>query len=199
MPNLSWPSLLAGRLLAAAPACPTAVLNEGISGNQLTQGSASGGFGGPPGLQRADRDVFSQPGVRLVIVLLGINDIGAGGVSASRVIAGYRLLVAAAHAHHLRILAGTLTPAGDPAQRSVYAIPYGGALQVQRRARVNAWIRTAGVFDGVIDFADALASPGDPNQLSAAYDSGDHLHPNSAGYQRMAATVDLASLRSCAT
>jgi len=150
-PNLSWPALLAGRLLAEAPACPTSVLNEGISGNELTEGSASGGFGGPPALQRAGRDAFSQPGARLVIVLIGINDIGAGQVSPARVIAGYRQLIAAAHADHLRIVAGTLTPAGDPAQGSPYNVPYGGPTEVRHRVSVNRWIRTSGAFDGVID------------------------------------------------
>jgi len=196
-PNLSWPSLLADRLLAGPPACRRAVINEGISGNQLTHSNPPGGFGGPSALQRAGRDVFSQPGARVVIVLVGINDIGSGQVSATRIIAGYRRLIAEAHARHLRILAGTLTPAGDPAQQPPFVVPYGAATQVQRRITVNDWIRGSRAFDGVIDFADALADPRDTNQLAPAYDSGDYLHPNSAGYQRMADAVDLASLRPC--
>ena len=196
-PNLSWPSVLAARLQGGAPDCRMSVVNAGIGGNQLTAGAETGGFGGPSTLERADRDAFSQPGARVVIVLVGINDIGAGGARLAQLISGYRQLIAAAHARHLRIVAGTLTPAGDPAAPPPYPESYAGPAQVRERLAVNRWIRTSHAFDGVVDFADALASPRDPNQLLAAYDSGDHLHPSDAGYRQMASTVDLSLLRRC--
>ncbi len=196
-PNLSWPSLLAARLLVGPPPCRMSVINEGITGNHLTSGSPTGGFGGPSALLRADRDAFSQPGARAVIVLVGINDIGAGDATVPQLIAAYQQLITAAHAHRLRIVAGTLTPAGDPAQGSPYHELYGGGPQVQERVAVNQWIRSSGAFDGVIDFAGALADPRDANRLASPYDSGDHLHPSNAGYQRMADSVSRSLLDPC--
>jgi len=194
-PNVSWPALLAPRLLAASPSCQMAVVNAGISGNRLTE--SGGTFGtSPSALRRMRRDVLDQPGVRVVVVLIGINDI-ASGVPPAKIIAGYRTLIRMAHAAHLRIVAGTLLPAGDAARPSVFGRSYSGAASIRKRHAVTAWIRTSGAFDGVIDFTDALANPRDANQLAPAYDSGDHLHPSDAGYARMAATVDPALLRRC--
>jgi lysophospholipase L1-like esterase len=132
-----------------------------------------------------------------VILLEGINDIGFSqhtealsapnvNVSAAQIIAGYENLIREAHAAGLRIFGATLAPF----RGARYWTPAGGA----ERDAVNAWIRTSGAFDGVIDFARALSDPSDPQILNPAYDSGDHLHPDAAGYRAMARAVNLAML-----
>jgi lysophospholipase L1-like esterase len=166
------------------------VLNQGASGNRLL---TDAGGSGVSAQARFDRDVVAQTGVRTVILLEGINDIGhdQGPVSGNPVtvadlIAGLTNIVQRAHAHGLRIIGGTLTPVGG----SKYDSP---AAEAKRQA-VNAWIRTGGAFDGVADFDAAVRDPLDPARFLPAYDSGDHLHPDDAGYQAMADAVDLRRL-----
>jgi lysophospholipase L1-like esterase len=108
-------------------------------------------------------------------------------VSAAQIIAGYRHIIADAHAVGLKIFGGTLTPF----QGAAY---YSAAGEAKREA-VNQWIRTSHGFDGVIDFDRAVRDPASPEQLLPAYDSGDHLHPNDAGYQAMANAINLALFR----
>ncbi len=194
--NGRWPNDLARRLDAVSG--PTlAVADEGIGGNRVLADSRVFGVSAEA---RFERDVLDQPGVRDVIVLEGINDIGfstgpsrprelppAGtGVSAAQIIAGYQKLIAEAHARGLRIFGATLLPF----QGAGY---YSAAGEATREA-VNAWIRTSSAFDGVIDFDKVMRDPADPPRLNPAYDSGDHLHPNDAGYQAMANAVNLAML-----
>jgi lysophospholipase L1-like esterase len=188
--NARWPDELARRLLARPPDQRMGVANEGLASNRVTaEGPAPGG--GRPGLSaeaRFPRDVLAQPGVTTVILLEGINDIGDGTVtSPARLIAGYTQLIAQARAAGLRILGGTLTPFEGN-------IGYSPARELIR-AQVNDWIRTSGAFDGVIDFDKALRDPVDPARLAPAYDSGDHIHPDDAGYKAMADAVNPALLR----
>lgn len=175
-----WPNDLARRLNARA-GVTMSVVDEGISGNQVLRDTSANGVGA---LNRFDRDVVDRAGVKDVILLEGINDI-AGGASASQLIAGYQQLIAQAHAAGLKIFGATLTPL-DPSGWS--------AGKEQVREAVNHWIVTSGAFDGVVDFASALADPGNPQLLNPAYDSGDHEHPNDAGYQAMADAIDLSML-----
>ena len=135
-----------------------------------------------PALARLDRDVFTQAGVRAVILLEGVNDIGYGA-TATEIIAADQQMVAQAHERGLRILGGTITPFGGSIISS--------AANENTREEVNTWMETSHTFDAVIDFAAAVANPGDPTALKPAYDSGDHLHPNDAGCQAMADAVDL--------
>jgi lysophospholipase L1-like esterase len=196
--NARWPNDLARRLDAASG--PTlAVADEGIGGNRVLANSRIYGVSAEA---RFERDVLDQPGVRDVIVLEGINDIGFSAVvahpdadglsrprtavSAAQIVAGYRQLIAAAHARGLRIFGATLLPF----QGAGY---YSAAREATREA-VNHWIRTSGAFDGVIDFDKVMRDPADPLRLNPWYDSGDHLHPNDAGYQAMANAIDLAML-----
>jgi lysophospholipase L1-like esterase len=172
------------------------VIDEGISGNRLLHDSACFGVNA---LARLDRDMLTQAGARDVILLEGINDIGfsntpnAGctapntAVSAAQIIAAYRQIIRRAHAHGLKIFGGTLTPFKGAA--------YWSPAAEAKRDAVNKWITTNRAFDGVIDFAAAVASPSDPQVMNPAFDSGDHLHPNDAGYQAMANAVKLGSLR----
>lgn len=182
--NRRWPNILADRLLASGEP-PKGVANAGISGNRVLSPGT-----GPSALARFDRDVLSQPGVTHVVVLEGINDIGraAEPVTADEIIYGLHQLADRAHERGLLIIGATLTPAGP---RPTAFTPE----METKRSTVNAWIRSSGVFDGVIDFDAATRDPSDPKQMQKAYDSGDHLHPSDAGYKAMADAIDLSLFR----
>jgi lysophospholipase L1-like esterase len=182
--NRRWPDFLARRLNAVRG--PTlSVVNAGLGGNRLLADRDGSPYYGVAGLTRFDRDALDQTDVRAVILLEGINDIGFDA-GAADIVAGYRQVIAAAHARRIPILGSTLTPMR------------GSVIFTDDRLRtwqdVNTWIRTSGAFDGVIDFAAATADPADPTMLNPAYDSGDHLHPNDAGTQAMANAIDLRTL-----
>ena len=187
--NDRWPNDLARRLDGlAGPSL--AVVDEGIGGNRVLTDT---GCCGASALARFARDALDQPGVRDIIVLEGINDIGHSAgpsshteVSPAQMIAGYEQLIAQAHARGVRIFGATL----PPFQGAGYYTPAGEAT----REAVDTWIRTSGAFDGVVDFDAAMRNPADPLRLNPAYDSGDHLHPNDAGYQAMADAVNLQML-----
>ena len=183
--NARWPNDLARRLDALGGPV-LSVADAGIAGNRVLAGAWCCGISAEA---RFWRDALDQPGVRDIIVLEGINDIGgsAGGIGAARIIAGYEQLIARAHARGLKIFGATLLPF----QGAGY---YTAAGEATREA-VNAWIRASGAFDGVIDFDAAIRDPADPLMMNPAYDSGDHLHPNAAGYQAMADVIDLQMLR----
>jgi len=194
-----WPDVLARRIAATGGAF--SVVNAGIAGNRVLTNSSCFGAGA---LARLERDVFSQAAIRAVILLEGVNDLNhpeVGGrgdrikpcvdvprVSADDLIAGYRQIAAQVHARGLRIYAGTVLPFRGLA----VWIP---ASEAKRQA-INKWMKSSGVFDGVIDFAGAVADPGDPSMLARGKDSGDHIHPNDAGYAAMGNAIDLATLAS---
>lgn len=180
--NARWPNDLARRL-DALPGETMSVADEGISGNQVLQDE---GGAGVSALHRFNRDVVERAGVKDVILLEGINDIGSADAQASAIIAGYQQLIADTHAAGLKIFGGTLTP--------FKGAGYWSPEKERTREAVNTWIRTSGAFDGVIDFAKATADPSDPEMFYPPYDSGDHLHPGDAGYQAMADVVDLGML-----
>lgn len=187
--NRRWPDRLEERLAARDPARAVAVVNSGISGNRVLSDGALVLFG-QSALTRFDRDVLSVPGATHVVVLEGVNDLGASRTappSAEALIAGYRQLIARAHAHGLKIVGGTILPYGGAA----YFAPPGEAV----RTAVNTWIRTFREFDGVIDFDAAIRDPAKPDRMRADLQSGDWLHPNDAGYSVMGDAVDLALFR----
>lgn len=197
--NHRWPNLLADRLAQRNGAAPIGVLDEGIGGNRILHDPNEAVQFGESGLARYGRDVLAQPGVKYEIVLEGINDLGHAGphhfpdeqVSAEDIIAGLEQLVERAHEHGIKIFGGTLTPF------AVTPIPayYSPAKDAERK-KVNEWIRTSHAFDGVVDFEKALEDPANPGHMQAQYDSGDHLHPNDAGYKAMADAVDLSLFQS---
>ena len=162
------------------------MLNQGIAGNRLLKD----GFG-QNALARFDRDVLAQTGAKFVIVLEGINDIGTSSagpdVTAPDIIAALRQLAVRAHSRRLKIFGATLTPF-EGTLIPGYFTPEG---EMKRQA-VNEFIRTTRMFDGVIDFDEAVRDPEHPARLLPAYDSGDHLHPNDAGYLAMGQAVDLS-------
>ncbi|NUZ07084.1 SGNH/GDSL hydrolase family protein [Piscinibacter koreensis] len=173
--NARYPDYLAQRLLAASPSAPMGVVNLGIGGNRVL---ATGT--GDSALARFDRDVLAQTGVYNIVVLEGINDI-SGGATAPRIIDGHRQLIRRAHSKGKKIYGATLTPYGNAPE----------AREAERQA-VNAWIRSSGEYDAVIDFDAAVRDPANPRVMLAMYDSGDTLHPNSAGYAAMANAVPLS-------
>ncbi|SEP05720.1 Lysophospholipase L1 [Amycolatopsis saalfeldensis] len=183
-----WPDDLARRL--AGPR-PTAVVDAGIGGNRVLT-DVPNIWQGVSALKRFGHDALAQPGVRTVILMEGINDIGnnagPGGapLTAQDLIDGYRALIGQAHRAGVRIIGGTMLPDKGAGY-------YSAPAEAIRQA-ANAWIRTGGAFDGVVDFDQAVQDPSDPAALRPSFDSGDHLHPNEAGMQAMADAIDLRLL-----
>jgi lysophospholipase L1-like esterase len=175
--NNRWPDDLANRLHADPSTAKVGVLNQGIGGNAVV----SGGLG-PTAMARFDHDVLEQSGVRWVIILEGVNDIG-GNQSAANLIAAYQQFIDKAHAHNILAYGVPILP--------FKGSQYDTAAHQAVRDTVNDWIRTSGKFDAVIDLDAAVRDPANPNKLLAAYDSGDHLHLSVAGYQKMADSIDV--------
>jgi lysophospholipase L1-like esterase len=197
-----WPRALGARL-NALHIDNIGVVSTALAGDRLLFNSA-----GPTGPQtqwgdsvftRFDRDVLGQAGVKTVIVWIGLNDLaGAGGfypasenASVDDVIAGLLQLISRAHEHGLVILGCTISPMGGNTSLPGFDTPTHEA-EVQA---LNQWIRTSGAFDGVVDADLALRDPSQPTRLLPAYDSGDHLHPNTLGGQAVANSIDLRLLR----
>ncbi|GIE35221.1 hypothetical protein Ait01nite_082660 [Actinoplanes italicus] len=202
--NHRWPDLLAARFRAAG--IRRGVANVGVSGNRLLHdpnpapGSPAETFAAyfaHSALRRFDRDVVAQPGASYLVVLLGVNDLGHPGtvaplteiVSADDLIWGHRQLITRARQAGLRAYGATILPfKGD-------TLGFYTPENERKRSALNRWIRTSGEYDGVIDFDAAVRDAADPERLAAAYDSGDHLHPNDAGMAAMAAAVPLRLFR----
>jgi lysophospholipase L1-like esterase len=184
--NHRWPDKLAARLHNNPATANLSVLNEGIGGNCVLINRV-----GPSALARFDRDVLAQSGVRYVIILEGINDIGMlhepnmpdYHLTAQDLEQGLSQVAARAHEHGIKVLGATIAPY----QGAGYFTETGEQI----REAVNTWIRTSGVFDGVVDFDKATSDPVHPLAFASKYDSGDHLHPSDEGYAAMADSIDL--------
>ena len=191
--NVRWPDNLARRLSDRR----IAVLNQGISGAKVLSDRM-----GANALARFERDVLGQSHADIVTMMMGINDIGWPGSvlapadkipTADEVIGGHQQIIARAHLHHLRIIGATLTPFED----TFHGTPLFGYYSEEKekvRQAVNKWIRESGAYDGVADFDAVVRDPANPKHIKAEFDSGDHLHPNDAGYIAMADSIDLGSL-----
>jgi lysophospholipase L1-like esterase len=195
--NNRWPDWLARRLQTVRD--PVAginntlgVVNRGISGNRLLSNPPEGSLAGRSIQERFDRDVLATAGVRYMTLMIGINDIGNSSatnpVTANDLIAGYRQVLARAHAKGIAVFGATLTPFEGAGY-------YSPEKEVVRQA-VNNWMRGGDEFDGVIDFDRVTRDPSHPTRFLPAYDSGDHLHPNDLGYQAMGTAVPLELFRS---
>jgi len=185
--NRRWPNVLAERLQHTKGFEHVSVLDEGISGNRVLNEGA-----GPSALARLDRDVLAQNGVKYLIILESINDIGhtlhfsgpEDDITAGQLENVLGQIAEAARAHGIKVYAATLTP--------YVGAGYAGEKGEQMRAAVNNWMRTSGVFDAVIDFEKITGDGQTPPQFNPAYDSGDHLHPGDAGYKAMGEGIDLS-------
>ncbi|MBS1800543.1 MAG: SGNH/GDSL hydrolase family protein [Acidobacteria bacterium] len=184
--NRRWPDILAQRLQADKKTRKLGVLNQGIGGNRILHDKT-----GPSALARFDRDVLAQAGVKYLIILESINDIGHAQdpkkpydvVSADDLIQGFSQMAARAHTHGIKVYGATLTPYVGAG----YASPAGEAM----RQAVNKWIRTSSTLDGFVDFDKATQDMNNPAVLSVLADGGDHLHPSDAGYKSMGDSIDL--------
>jgi lysophospholipase L1-like esterase len=186
--NHRWPDFLAERL-AADPTTQKAgvlgVVDVGISGNRVLRDGA-----GPGAVSRVNWDVLARSGARYLIVLESINDIARYtdnqqpyGDLEVRLEQGLSQIAVQAHQHGMRVFGATLTPYGG----CVCATPEGMAV----REKLNQWIRTTKIYDGVVDFAQATHDPAHPSQYLPKFDSDDHVHPSEAGYRAMANAIDL--------
>lgn len=176
-----WPDLLAKRL--ADSNIKMGVVNVGIPGNRVIgdrPNSASNRF---------DRDVLAQTGVTHVIFTEGINDLrNEGAPPVEELIMGHKQIIERAHAQGLKIIGGTILPLERDEEGGNGFNPTSEAARVA----LNEWIRTSGAYDGVIDFEAVMRDPARPSKLQEALQAGDWLHPNDAGYQKMAAAIDLS-------
>lgn len=189
--NQRWTDFLAERLQANKKTRNLCVLNEGTGGNRLLL------YGlGPAATARVYSDVLAQPGVKYLIVLEGVNDLGTFGFKKNmtpaqnhalvhNMILAYQQIISVAYQHGIEVIGGTIMPF----QGSLYYHPDAAILQDWKE--VDAWIRQPGHFDKVIDFAKVMEDPADPERLNPKYDSGGHLHPGPAGYKRMADAIPL--------
>jgi lysophospholipase L1-like esterase len=187
--NGMWPALLAARLQASSRTSHVAVVNAGIAGNRILGDNNSG-------LARLVPHALSVPGVKWITLLEGINDITAAtrapaagatpapALSADDLIAAYRQVIEMAHLQGAKVIGCTLTPFGES---NAYT-EAGESI----RQKTNAWIRTGGSFDAVVDFDAVTRDPADPTRFRAEADSPDMLHPGDGGYGLMANAFDLA-------
>jgi lysophospholipase L1-like esterase len=201
--NHRWPDVLARRLNAGTGAW--GVANEGISGNRILQDGA-----GQSALARFDRDVLAIPGVAYVIVFEGVNDLGLsygnitlppetpGGpprvlsgsgqkATSQALIAGYRQIIARAHARGIKVFGATIAP--------YEGAMYWSAEGESQRQAINEWIRRGGEFDAVLDFDAVFRDPDKPTHMAQAKQSGDFLHGSDAGYQAVGDSIDLRLFR----
>ncbi len=187
--NDRWPDEFARRLQAAPATRTFGVLNEGIGGNRLLLDGL-----GPNALARFDRDVLGQTGVRCLIVLEGVNDLGmltrTAQVSQAQhdslvhaILSAYQQIIDRAHEHGIRVIGATILPDGG------FTYYHPGPSNEADRQAINQWIRAPGHFDAVIDFDKIMRDPSQPDRLLPAYDSGDHIHPSPAGYRVMGDSV----------
>jgi lysophospholipase L1-like esterase len=190
--NDRWTDAFAANLQSSPATRDIAVSNRGTGGNHLLIDGL-----GPNALARFDRDVLAPAGVKWVLVFEGVNDLGelsirgdapaaAHAAMVAKIEGAYAQMIARAHAHGIRVFGATITPYGG----SGYYHPF-PSNEADRQA-INAWIRAAGHFDGVVDFDAVVRDPQHPDQLLPAFDCGDHLHPNPAGYKAMGEAVPLS-------
>jgi len=185
-----WTDRLAERFATRLGGPAHAVLNGGITGNALLSGRLLG-LTGPSALARLDRDVLARSGLHWLVLFEGINDIifSSGATTAADLIAADRQIIARTHDRGIAVMGATLTP-------FLGTGPGSYSLDKERmRQAVNRWIRTSGEFDATVDFDAVLRDPAHPNALRPGYDSGDHLHPNDAGYRAMGDAFSLETFR----
>jgi lysophospholipase L1-like esterase len=179
-----WPDVLSERLLENPKTQNIGVLNQGIGGNCVLRTCL-----GPSALDRFERDVLDQDGVKWLIILEGVNDIGqtpdsaAAAQVADDLIAAYKEMIEKAHKNNILVYGGTITPIKE----SFYYADF----REDARKNVNNWIRNSGEFDAVIDFDKAMRNPDNTDVMNETVHDGDYLHPNEKGHRVMGEAVDL--------
>ncbi|KAK1687595.1 GDSL-like Lipase/Acylhydrolase [Colletotrichum godetiae] len=186
--NNRWPDRLLARMQNESSTNAIAIVNEAAGGNRVLADGL-----GPNGLGRIDRDVIAQSGIKYAIVFIGVNDIGtatnttaAQEAVGDRLVMAYDQMITRLHRFGIAVFGATITPLTGDGQ------PYSDPTREVARQRVNEWIRSSGRYDVVIDFDAIVRDPAAPEKLRAEYDTGDHLHLNPAGYEAMAAGIDLS-------
>jgi len=190
--NDRWPDDLAARLLADTKTHSRGVLNQGLGGNRVLLDGQ-----GPNALARFSRDVLAQPGAKYIIVFEGVNDLGMSTKDAeispeehaalvAHMLGAYQQMIDRAHTAGLKIYGATITPYQG------FTFYHATATNEVDRQKINAWIRTAGHFDAVLDFDKIVADPANPARLLPKFDSGDHIHPNQAAYHAIAEGIPLS-------
>ncbi|HSC52945.1 MAG TPA: SGNH/GDSL hydrolase family protein [Phnomibacter sp.] len=178
-----WPDILSQRLLENHETKNISVLNFGIGGNCVVRGGL-----GPTALDRFDYNILNQQGVKWLIVLEGVNDLGGtrteedAAKRTQELINAYQVMIDKAHQNEIKVFGATILPFGT----SFYDKPF----RIEAWKKVNDWIRNSGKFDAVIDFAKLMQSE-NPEIINADMHDGDRLHPNEVGYKRMGEVVDL--------
>lgn len=185
--NNRWPNLLFEKMQKTSSTSNIAVINKAAGGNRILRDGL-----GPNVLSRIDRDVLSQPGLSYVMIFEGVNDIcnvatdvASQQIVGDRIIAAYKQISLRVHTFDVPIFAATITPFSAP-NGNVALQPYTDPNREATRQRVNKWIRESGVFDAVLDFDAFLRNSSQPDQLADLYNTGDYLHPNVEGYQKLA-------------
>lgn len=180
-----WPDVLSERLVSNPTTQNVGVLNHGIGGNCVLKACL-----GPAAIDRFERDVLNQQGVKWLIMLIGVNDLGqtpdsaAAHLVADQLIEAYAQMIGQAHNHGIKVYGATILPFGE----SFYYEPF----REPARQKINDWIRNSGAFDAVIDFDGAMQHPDNPEILLPELHTGDFLHPNELGYKVMGEYIDLS-------
>jgi lysophospholipase L1-like esterase len=184
--NNRWPDLLLARLQKSNATSNLAISNQAAGGNRVLADGL-----GPNALGRVDRDVLSHAGVKYAMIFEGVNDIGTADTTPAAQSAiydaltqAYSQMVTRIHAFGIPVFGATITPFSAPSNFT--GQPYSDPERERTRQKVNTFIRESGVFDAVADFDEILRDPSVPSQLKLEYNSGDYLHPNVAGYQKIA-------------
>ena len=177
-----WADVLSRRLLANKATKRVGVLNMGIGGNCVL-----GGGLGPAAVNRYQRDLFGQEGVKWIILFEAVNDLGYarnGVQTAERIIEVYKKIIDEAHQKGIRVFGATITP--------FKGNNYYSEDHEKGRSTINNWIRTTDLLDGVIDFDQAVRNPQDPEAMQAQFlFENDWLHLNAKGYETMGNSIDL--------
>jgi len=190
--NNRWPDLVRAKMLKNPSTVNIAIANQAAGGNRILADGI-----GPNALGRIDRDVLAQSGVKYAMIFEGVNDIGTADVTQEaqdavfeQLLLAFKQIIVRVHTFNLPIFAATITPFSAPANDSSIQ-PYSNPVREATRQKINAWIRTSGAFDAVMDFDAVVRDPAIPSQLNPNFNSGDFLHPNDAGYQAIAASFPL--------
>lgn len=178
--NGTWPDVLSSRIPVLPSGAPFSVINMGIGSNRIV----SSDLAGPSGIHRFAEDVLSRPNVAYLLILEGINDISYEQATAADITGAYASMVAQAHAKGITVYGATLLPIGNSRKYTV-------ENEATRQA-INAWIRTPGNFDAVLDFEEVVKDPAtNPLRIRSEWTS-DYVHPNTAGYAAIGNSIPLS-------